>query len=137
MHCILCILFYALYFINYILCVVFYALYFRECGLCIVLYAFYSMNYNICIVLYALYSMYCILCIFSYVLYCILFIILYALYWQAQPQLQLAELALFSICPTRNNMEIAGNEQNLPSNISRYTLVELKTFLKILHGRQP
>ena len=71
-----------------------------------------------------------------------------ALYCQAQPKLQVklslkAELALFSINPathhqpptpthppTRNISEIAGNEQNLLSNIGRSTLVELKTLLK-------
>jgi hypothetical protein len=48
MHCILCIVLYALCSLDFILCVVFYALYSIHCILCIV----------ICIVFYVLYSSY-------------------------------------------------------------------------------
>jgi hypothetical protein len=84
MHCILCIVFYALYSMPCILCILSYALYFIHCIICIVLYALYYMHCIKCIVFYALYSMHCILCIVFYALYsmhCILCIVCYALYY--------------------------------------------------------
>ena len=54
MHCIVCIVFYALYSMNHILCIVFYALYSMHCILSIDFYALYSMH---CI-LFTLLSMY-------------------------------------------------------------------------------
>ena len=126
MCCILCIVFQGMWFMHCLICILFYELQYMHCIICTLFYVLYSMHSFIYIVFYSVF----------------LFIILYALYCQAQPQLQLAELALFSICPTRNNMEIAGNEQNLLSNICRYTLVELTTILKFwmednLNGRRP
>ena len=55
---------------------------------------------------------------------------------QAQPKIQVqleAELALISISPTpQASSDIAGNGQNLLSNIGRSTLVESNSILKIL-----
>jgi hypothetical protein len=92
MHCLICIVLYAL---HCILCIVFYALYSMHCILCIVFYALYSIH---CIVLCVLYSMHCILCSIFYALYylyCILCDIVYALYymhcingWTINPDLQ-------------------------------------------------
>ena len=62
---------------------------------------------------------------------------IFTIYCQAQPSFKFnlrLSLALISVSPTptRASSEIAGNEQNLLSNIGRSTLVESKSILKIL-----
>ena len=42
-----------------ILCIVLYALYYMHCIICIILYALYIMHSNLCIVFFSLYSMHC------------------------------------------------------------------------------
>jgi hypothetical protein len=87
MHYILCIGFYALYFMLSILCIVFYALwyimflslYFIYCNICIVFYAVLYMHCILNTAFYALHSMYCISCVVFYALYsmyCVLCIVL-------------------------------------------------------------
>ena len=83
MHCILCILLYALYSMPCIICIVFHALYSIQCIWYIIFYVLYYMHHILCIVFYALYYMHCILFIVFYSLYsmhCILCIIVYALF---------------------------------------------------------
>ena len=65
-HCIACVVFYVLYYLNYIIC---YALYSVYCIICIIFYALHFMHCIICIKFYALYSLHCILCIVLYAFY--------------------------------------------------------------------
>ena len=58
MHCILCIVFYALYSMHCIICTIFYPLYSMQCILCIVFYELFSMHCILFIVFYALHSLY-------------------------------------------------------------------------------
>ena len=64
MHCIICIVFVALYSLHCIICILLYALYTMHNIICIASSALYSMHYMLCIVLYT--SMHCFLCIVFY-----------------------------------------------------------------------
>ena len=67
MHCILCIVFYALYSMHCILCILFYALYSMHCIICSVLCVSYSMHsYYSLHIFFASYCLHCILPIVYY-----------------------------------------------------------------------
>ena len=69
MHCMLCIVFFALYSMHCIPCIVLYALYSIHCVLCIVFYILYSLHCILCIVFHGLYYIHCFICILIFVMY--------------------------------------------------------------------
>ena len=69
MHCVLFIVFQALYYIHYLLCIVYNAMNSMYIILCIVFWSIYSMHFIICHVFFAFYYMYCIICIIFTLLY--------------------------------------------------------------------